>query len=659
MRTFLDFGGFRLDPQLHVLQHDGEPVALTPKAVETLSVLALRAGEVVSKDELLAAVWPDTHVEEATLTQNVYTLRKTLGALAPDLELIETVPRRGYRFLPPVVAVTSAETMPMPLPVPAGELPSSPSAASRPPSAPDVGDARPETESGGPRRSGRLLPWLLAALAIVIALALLLGLRNAEERVAETPDGAARPVGSLAVLPFATAGSDESFLGPGMADALINRLGRLPDLIVRPTSAVLEFADDPRPPPAIGRELGVEAVLSGSVERRGEIFALALVLTDVGSGEVLWREEASSRLDALFADQDRLAERVAEALRLHLTQGMRRRLTRSETATLDAYTAYLRGRFFWNKRTAEGLEQAIDYFERALAQDPEYAAAWAGLADSYLLLPLYSEALPVETLPLARSAALRALELDPTLAEAHTSLAYVRYVFEWNWAGAETAFRRAREINPGYATAHHWSAIFYSALGRHDEAIASARRALEVDPLSLVINTDLGFALYFAARFDEALAQLDRTLELDPEFAYAFFVRALVLSAAGEGEAAIADARRAAELSGRVPAMLAVLGHVLGREGREAEARGILGELDRRARAGEAQAGHRALVLAGLGERELAAEALWRASRERSRFVCFVRVWPAFSELRDRPRVRDLIATLGLDDSAPAPGSGS
>lgn len=574
----LAFGPFLLDPERRELRAAGEVVPLTPKAWETLWVLAEARGERVGKEELLRSVWRDSFVEQAVLTQNVYTLRKALSAHGGRREWIETVPRRGYRFTVPVEPAAAA------------------------PAAASMG----------------------------------------------APGSATAPVvGSVAILPLLPLAGTGETLGLAMADALITRLSRLEPLEVRPTSAIQELGEAGRDPFAIGRRLGVDAVMDGSLQQVGGRLRVTVRLLRVADRRTLWADRFDAVFTDFFAVQDTIAEQVAAALPLELGSGEGRPALRRATADPVAYQEYVRGRYFWNRRTGDDLRTAIEHFQRAIQLDPRFAAPWSGLADCWGVLPHYSSTLPREAFPQALAAAEEALRLDPQLAEGHTSLAYARLMYLWDWAGAESAFLQALHLQPRYSTASHWYAYCLTATGRHEEAVERAREARRVDPLSLVINADLGLVLHLARRTGEAIDQLRSTLELDARFPYAYFGLALAASEGGEAEEAVAAARRAVELSAGSSVMLGVLGHVLGRGGRVAEARSVLRELEQRAATRPVQAAAFALVHLGLGDLAGALDGLEEAYRERSRFLLFLRVWSIYDSLREEPRFVDLVRRVG------------
>ena len=645
------FGPYRLDLVRQELRRGEEVVALTPKAFDTLRILVEAGGAVVPKEEILATVWHDRFVEESVLSQNVYTLRRVLDEGNGGRPYIVTVPRRGYRLGVPItrqgvrVFPTPERAFPVipatpATPAPAGGTPASAPAATGAAAAAQA-LAEAAASSAGRRQRWRL-GILLALLALVAAAAgwTLAQRRAAARRAASAPPAAAAPVRSIAVLPLLPLGGgdeDAEMLGLAMADALINRLSELEPLVVRPTSAVQELRGRGRNPTFIGAQLGVDAVIDGSLQ-----------LLRVPDGDPVWAGTFDTVYTDPFAVQDAISAQVADGLSLRLSTRRSRQLGTRGTADPEAYQEYVRGRYFWNRRTEADLRKAMARFGAAIERDPAFAAAHAGLADCWVLLPLYGNLPPREAFPRAIAAARAALELDPELAEAHTSLAYARLMFDWDWAAAEEEFRRAQRLDPNYPTAAHWHGYLLSALGRHEEAIAQARRAQELDPLSLVINADHGLVLYFARRHEEAIAQFQRTLELDPRFAYARFGLALAYAATGRGEDAVREAEQAVEHSAGSSVNQAARGYALGVAGRAEEARRVLASLEERARRSPVQAGAFGLVHLGLGDRERALDSLRRAYEERSRFVVFLQVWPIYDPLREDPRFAALVRDVGL-----------
>lgn len=574
-----EFGPFRLDAASRQLLRGGVRVPLTRKAFETLLVLVVEAGRVVSKDRLFEQVWGDTVVGEATLTQNIYTLRKALkdgGALKAAIETLAGV---GYRFVGSVREVAAADAVSV-------------------------------------RRSA---------------------------------------VGSLAVLPFRSLNPDpdQSHLGLCLADALITRLSRLGRLVVRPSSAMFRYVNEDTDPVAVGRALRVDAVLEGTLLRSEGRLRANVQLVDVRSSSPLWAEKFDVPFVDVFGAEDEISEQVVTTLFDRgddLLSGSRRG---SGTPSEQAHEAYVRGRFFWNKRTREGLDKAIESFRRALSLWPEYAEAYAGLADCFALHPVYADVAPRESIPKAQEAAKKALELCDTIPDPHASLAYTKFLYDWDWKAASEGFSRAIEIDPHYSTAHHWRAFLLSALGSHEQAIDAAERALDLDPLSLVINADVALIFHFAGRHDEAIRQCQRTLELEPSFAYARYVHGLASVSAGRAADGIDACRAAVELSQRSSLTLSALGWAYGAAGEADSARKILAELEERFRRPHVPHARVALVHVGLGDVKKALDSLEHAAEERSRFVVFLGVWPAFARLRGEPRFEKLLTRIGLE-GAPA-----
>jgi TolB-like protein/Flp pilus assembly protein TadD len=467
-----------------------------------------------------------------------------------------------------------------------------------------------------------------------------------------------RPLRSLAVLPFTALGAGEAdeYLGLGMADALITRLGNIRHLLVRPTSAVRGYAGATPDPVTAGRSLGVDMVLEGSIQHAGDRIRVTVQLVGVEAGAPVWGERFDERLTDIFAVEDSISTRLAAALASNLTAEEKVRLRRRDTEDQDAYHSYLRGRHHWNTRTEEGLRKAIQQFEHAIARDPEYALAHAGLADCHTLLGSagYGERPPQEALARARAAAVRALEIDPERAEAHASLGLVKFRLDWDWVTAEAEFRRSIQLNPGYASAHHFYGLFLSAMGRASEAIASIRLAQELDPLSLIIGTALGRALHFAGQYGLAREQHLRTLEMDGDFAEARLNLGLVCAQLSMFTEAVAELERAMAVAGRRPLMLAVLGYVQALAGERVQARRHLAELERLSREGRIPTLFLAYPLIGLGESDHALEMLAKAYEERSGLLVYLKVEPIFDRLRSDRRFDELLERMDLRGPAPA-----
>jgi serine/threonine protein kinase/TolB-like protein/Flp pilus assembly protein TadD len=481
--------------------------------------------------------------------------------------------------------------------------------------------------------------------------------------VLEIPRGPARPVHretdadtrsqpkSLAVLPFAPLGLDESdqYLGFGMADALIMRLGNLRQVIVRPTSAIRRYVGVAADPTVAARDLRVDLVLEGSIQRANERVRVTVQLVSAETGAALWGARFDEPLNDILAVQDSIAERVATALVPKLSPDEHRRLAGRGTDDVAAHQACLKGRYYLNRRTHDAIGKAVEQFEQAVARDPHYALAYAGLADCHTLLGSAGyEANAREAMDQARAAAVKAVALDDELAEAHAALALVRFRLDWQWVEAEREFTRAIQLNPGFATAHHLFALYLAAMGRTADARAAIQRARELDPLSLIINAASGRILHFARAYNEAVKECQATLALDADFAEAHMNLGLSYLEIGRHEDAIRELQRASELSGRRALMLAVLGYAHAVSGHREDATRAIDELTPVVEQRDASAMLLAFPYTGLGETDRALDALERAFTERAGLLIYLKVEPMFDRLRGEARFASLMRRMKL-----------
>jgi DNA-binding winged helix-turn-helix (wHTH) protein/tetratricopeptide (TPR) repeat protein/predicted Ser/Thr protein kinase len=481
--------------------------------------------------------------------------------------------------------------------------------------------------------------------------------------VLEVPRGAARiaqgprdeepraQLKSLAVLPFAPLGLDETdqYLGFGMADALIMRLGNLRQVIVRPTSAIRRYVGTAADPTVAGRDLRVDLVLEGSIQRAHERVRVTVQLVSVETGAALWGARFDEQLNDILAVQDSIAERLATALVPKLTEDEHRRLAGRGTDDVAAHQACLKGRFYLNRRTHDAIRKAVEQFEHAVARDPQYALAYAGLADCYTILSSAGyEADAHAAMEQARAAAVKAVALDDELAEAHAALALVRFRLDWQWIEAEREFTRAIQLNPGFATAHHLFALYLSAMGRTAEARAAIQRARELDPLSLIINAATGRIMHFARAYHDAVRECEATLALDADFAEAHMNLGMSYLEIGRHEDAICELQRASELSGRRALMQAVLGYAYAIAGQEEEARRAVDDLRPQVERRDASAVLLAYPYAGLGEIGRALDALERGFTERAGLLIYLKVEPMFDRLRGEARFAALMRRMQL-----------
>jgi TolB-like protein/Tfp pilus assembly protein PilF len=466
----------------------------------------------------------------------------------------------------------------------------------------------------------------------------------------QPPPAALGVMPSVAVLPFhSLTGPEDEYLGLGMADTLITRLGSTRTVIVRSTGAVRRYLGKDVDPVATGRELGVDAVLEGSIQSAAGRLRGTMRLLRVRDGATLWSESFDERAGDIFSLQDSISERVSGALALRLTEAQRTLLTRHDTEDVEAYHLYLKGRFFWNKRTREGFRRGLALFEQAVERDPAYARAHTGLADSYIGLAYYEYDRPHDAMPRAKAAALRALAIAPTLAEAHASLAHIKGNYEWDWAAAEQEWRRAISLDPDYATAHQWYAVHYlTPTGRLEEARREARRAQELDPLSPVFNAFLGATLLFSRRPDEAIEECRKTIDLYPEFGVGHWYLGRAYLQKGRSRESLVELTEAVRLSGGSPLMQGTLAFAHAAAGDPHQARQVLDGLMRLRREHYASAVGVAVAHAALGERDEALRWLEEAADERAFHLVYLKVWPELDALRAEPRFVALVRRVGL-----------
>ncbi|MGI8732367.1 MAG: protein kinase domain-containing protein [Pyrinomonadaceae bacterium] len=488
---------------------------------------------------------------------------------------------------------------------------------------------------------------LAAAIAVMVlvlaAIGLGLYLRAGTTQVA---------IESIAVLPFQNRSSeaDTEYLSDGLAESLIYRLSQLPNLKVSPTSSVFRYKGREIDPVKVGQELGVNAVLSGRMVQRGDNLTISAELVDVRSNQLLWGEQYERKMSELLQTQREIAREIVDKLKLKVS-GAEKGLAKRYTENNEAYQLYLRGRFHWNKRNEEGFQKALQYFQQAIERDPNFALAYSGLADTYNLLggpEAGGDMPPNEMLPKAKAAALKALEIDETLAEPHVSLAHTKYYYDRDWAGAEREFKRAIELNPNYSVAHHWYAIYLSVIGRQPEALAEIRRAHELDPLSLSINAWVGRILALGGQPDEALEHLHKTLELDPNFVLAHLRLGFVYEEKGMYEDAISEFRLVLKLSGGKSLGIAALARAYALAGKRAEAQKNLAELLQLSQQRYVSPASIAIVYVALGDKDQAFVWLEKANEIRDLNVVRLKYDPRFTSLRSDPRFDDLVRRIGI-----------
>jgi DNA-binding winged helix-turn-helix (wHTH) protein/TolB-like protein/Tfp pilus assembly protein PilF len=644
-KRIYEFGPFHLDKSERLLLCNGENLQLTPKAFETLLVLVENSGHVLEKDELMKRIWPDTFVEEATLAQNIFKLRRILGESTDGQQYIETIPRRGYRFIAPVREVEKEDVEAV-----------TPRAVYQPPA--QVAEVAPQPIENPDSRAGLIQSLNLKSFVRIIAVtAILFGLSYQAYNMLRDnrPFPTNSTVRTMAVLPFVTLNQndEDEFLGLGMADALITKLSNVRLIVVRPTSAVLKYRAVNLQPVAAGKELMVNLVLEGRIQRFGDRVRVTVQLVSVEDGAPLWAEKFDKQFDDIFTVQDSISEQVVSALTLRLSSHERELLTKRYTNNTDAYNDYIKGRFYWNKWTEEGFNKGLEFFQKAVEKDPRYALAYVGMADAYSALAFYNYIAAQEAMPLAKRAAQSALEIDNSLPEGRASLAVVLFFYDWDWGGAEKEFKLALEGNPsGYETYQSYG-VYLLAMGRFDESVEMLKRAQELNPVSLITNTTVGFPYYFAGQNDKALEQYNRVLDMDKNFGLAYSAIGDVYIQMGMYKEAISEFEKCLALLGRKSGPLSSLGQAYALAGDKARALKVVDELKAMSQRQYISPFTIALVYTGLAEKypEFKDEAFkWIESsvEERSNRVIFLKFQPSFKSLRSDPRFASILNRVGL-----------
>jgi TolB-like protein/DNA-binding winged helix-turn-helix (wHTH) protein/Tfp pilus assembly protein PilF len=635
------FGEFTLDPQSRVLKRGATPVSLTPKAFDVLLLLIQNSGRIVTKDELMKGVWRDSFVEESNLTQTIFMVRRALGETS-DRRYVLNLQGQGYQFLVPVTETAHQESTDREPKI------ETPQATLNFKSIPEVKSQPPPRE----RKAWRLTI-LATAVAMLLIAGLVIWLGRLRHGPAKQPDKIA-----MAVLPFENFTGDpgQEYFSDGLTEEMISQLGNLDPTHLRviARTSVMRYKRSQASIPQIGKDLGVQYVIEGSVRRDSERVRITAQLIQVEDQSHLWAREYDRDLGHLVPLQEEIAREVANEIEFSLG-GKRPIMAAREAATsaqgansYEVYDLYLKGRYFWNKRTGEGFRQAAAYFQQAIDKDPNYGPAYAGLADTFSLMSTYYVGPQNELMPKARSAASRALELDESLAEAHASLALIKENYDYDWPGAENEFRRAIQLNPQYATAHQWYAESLSWQGRFPEAFAESKRARQLDPLSLIIANDYASILYDSRQYESALQQCRSELELDPGFHRAEDWMIPLYLQLGRYDDAIDGINRSAARSEN-PWLWAWEAAVYSRSGHPEEARQALAKVERTPASGAYRTATLLIAYSGTGQKERVIELLQKAYSERSNAVVQIKVDPMYDPLRNDPRFQDLLRRVGLE----------
>ncbi|HXD29533.1 MAG TPA: winged helix-turn-helix domain-containing protein [Pyrinomonadaceae bacterium] len=661
-KHFYEFGPFRLDPAERLLLREDSPVPLTPKAFDTLVVLVGKSGHLVGKDELMREVWGDSFVEENNLDKSISALRKALGE--DSAKYIATVRGAGYRFMGTVHESTAADSVVLQERTRTHILiEDDEDADDESIPAPKIikAESQLRKQETAAAQTPRTKKWPLVALIVCSILFGLTGLVffvRARRSASATPsppeprakDSLPSQAKTLAVLPFKplVGKTREPYLEMGIADSLITRLSNVRQLVVRPTSAVQKFNQPERDPAAAGRELGVETVLDGSIQRQGDRLRVTVQLVSVKDGSQLWGRTFDEKFTNIFAMQDAISLKVAEALALNLSGEEQSGLAKRSTENPEAYELYLKGRYFWKKFSPTDHLKAAQYFNQAIAKDPTYALAYSGLGDTYGASATNGWIAPSEGYPKAMAAVKKALELDETLAESHCALGALTMFYLLDWAAAEREYQRAIELNPNYPETYEVYSFLLAATGRLNEALEIAKRGLQADPLSVTLSNAVGGAYYLARRYDEAIKQFQKTNDLNPHQNGTYAALGFAYDQKGMYAEAIASYQKGIEISESTPSFLAMMGHAYAASGRRVEALKLLSELKQMAGKKHVPPYDLAILYTGLGEKEKAFEQLDKAIEERSGWVIHLNVEPLFDPLRSDQRYEALLKRINL-----------
>jgi TolB-like protein/Flp pilus assembly protein TadD len=583
-----EFGPFHLNASDKYLLRTGEFIRLPLKCFEVLLVLVRNARRIVSGDELMREVWPNTFVEKSNLTQSIFTLRKILGEDNAGRQYIVTAPRRGYRLAAEVRAIGEASA--------------------------GISQVVPDSSAFRTARSS------------------------------------SDTTSTLAVLPLVNEGPDQEadYLADGITESLIRSLSQVSQLHVMARSTVFRYKGQEFDLLDVGGTLGVGAILTGRVLRVEDRIVISMELIDAATGWHIWGARYDRERANILEVQEEIARAVSEQLQLKLTGEERRLLAKQYTENTEAYRLYLKGRYFWNRRMEADLEKGIEFFQRALDLDPTYALAYAGLADCFVMLGNYDLLPPREAYPRGKAAALRALELDHTLAEAHSTLAFINHVYDWDWQAAEKAFKLAIELNPHYPTVHQWYAHLLALAGRFDEAFAEGRRALELDHLSLIINASVARNYYFAREYEKATELCHALLELEPGYVVAHQILGLCLLSQKQYKEAISEFQMIFSQIGENASLMSLLGYTFAACGEKGNARAILDRLQAMSQTAYVPAFNFGLVHLGLGDLEQVFAFFEKACEERSDSLLQMNTQAQFDPLRSDPRFRELLLRIGL-----------
>jgi len=639
--TAMRFGAFEIDLKAFELRKHGLRLRLPEQPFQILAILLEKPGEAVTRDEIRNRLWPgDTFVDfDHGLNNAVMRLREVLGDSSEHPRFIETLPRRGYRFIAPIEEIHPQGV--------SGRSSDQVEGQTIAPVAPveATGTSVPNAKQSmlwANYKNWLTLPRIGLLSLLVLALAVGSGLAVHFVRGMEAGRVNSAHTMSLVVLPLENLSGDkeQDYFADGMTDDLTANLAKIRSLRVISRSTAMAYKGTHKPLSEIANDLHVDAVVEGTVLRAGNRVRITAELVQVSTDHHLWADTYESQIGDVLSLQNRVSSAIVEEIRIKLTKEDKERLAKHPAVSPEAYEDYLKGRYYWNRRSGEGFTKAIGYFEEATHRDPQYALAYAGLADCYGIIgaTIYGSVPASEAAPKARAAAKRALEIDPTLAEAETSLATAKFNYDWDWSGAADGFKHAIQLDPGYATAYQRYSLYLIAVGRFDESFEQIKKARDLDPLSISINSSFGWRLYLARQYDRSIAQLQDTLEMDPSYEWAHLILGQAFEQKGEFNPALAELHKALEISHNSPLMISALAHAYALSGNRVEAQKLLTELEALSKNQYVSPYYVAVVNLGLGKNELAINWLEKAYADRSNGLVFLRVEPELDPLRADPR---------------------
>jgi len=645
------FGVFEAHLEAGELRKHGFRLKLSEQPFQILAMLLARPGEIVSREQLRELLWPkDTFVDfDHGLNNAVMKLREVLGDSSEHPRFIETLPRRGYRFIAPVELRNASSNVSAPGAALAGLIPTQNVAPQPVPE--NSGLLRKVIE--GQRKVHFALPRIAVLVAAVLAgSALISGITVHYVRGVNASKGKAVLSSSLVVLPLENLSRDkeQDYFADGMTDDLIANLVKIRSLRVISRSTAMAYKGTHKPLPQIANELNVDAVVEGTVMRVGNRVRITAELVQVSTDRHLWADTYESQIGDVLTLQNRVSSAIVDQIRINLTPEDKERLAKNPSVSPEAYEEYLKGRYYWNKRSGEGFAKAIKYFENATHRDPQYALAYAGLADCYGIIgaTIYGSIPAAEAAPKAKAAAIRALEIDPSLAEAQISLATAKFNYDWDWAGAAEGFRRAIQLDPSYATAYQRYSLYSIAMGRFDNSLEQIKKARDLEPLSISINASFGWRLYLARDYDRSIAQLRDTLEMDPAYEWAHLTLGQAYEQKGQYDLALEELHRALDISHSSPLMVSALAHAYALSGNYSEALKLLAQLDALAKKQYVSPFYVAIVYLGLGKNDAAMNWLQKAYDDRSNGLVFLKVEPELDPLRSDRRFISLLRKLNF-----------